>query len=83
MKVYVFTYQIVDNHEDLGIYTRVFANKQDAIKALKDWRDDEITYVEENEWIIEEDTDCLFEAYQDGCYCSNHSFGMITENEVK
>lgn len=82
MKVFVFTKHIVVDFEDLELSTKVFANEQDALNALKEWRDDEINYVEESDWHIEADDPEHFEAYQDGCYCENHTLGRVDEQEI-
>jgi len=82
MKVYIMLTHIVDDCEDLGIETKVFTNKDDAIKALKAWRDDEIEAVNEREYIIECDNPDHFEAYDDGRYCTAHSLGQVIEEEL-
>lgn len=83
MKVYIFLTHIVDDCEDLGINTEVFASEEAARAALKAWRDDEFKTVSDKEYIIACDTPDHFEAYEDGRYCTEHSLGMIIEEEVK
>ena len=83
MNIYVFTTHIVDDCEDLGITNKLFYDKQAALNALKEWRDDEIKYVNENGWEIAQDEPSYFEAYEDGYYCTNHSLGRVWEEEIK
>lgn len=81
-KVYIMLIHQVSDCEDLGITTKVFTDREKAIAALKQWRDDEIKCVSDNEFIIERDEPDHFEAYEDGRYCTNHSLGEIIEKEV-
>lgn len=82
MKVYVLTTHAVADYDDYGINNRVFANEQDAINELKEWREDEIKHAQDNEWVIGCDYDTHFEAYEDGCWCQNHSVAFIREEIV-
>ena len=82
MKVYVFTTHAVADYEDYGINNRVFANEQDAVKALKEWRDDEMQYIRRDGWTIETDESHYFEAFEPGRYIECHSLGFVTEKEV-
>lgn len=82
MKVYVFTHHATCNCEYLGTENKVFLNKKDALKALKEWRDDELVYVKRDKWIIETDTKEHFEAYEENAYSVNHTEGFVNEYEV-
>ena len=83
MKVYILTTHQVSDLEDFGIITKAYDSEAKAIAALKEWRDDEIKHCTDNEYIIEYDEPTYFEAYEDGCYCSNHSYGRVEEIEVE
>ena len=82
MKVYVFTTHQVNGFEDLGIHNSVFAKEQDAVKALKEFRDDEMQYIRRDGWTIETDESHYFEAFEPGRYIECHSLGFVTEEEV-
>lgn len=82
-KVWVFTRDMAWRDEQLDNELRVFAKKEDAVKALKEWRDDEIKTDQEAGWIVDTDTDELFEAYEEGYYTGNHSVGKITKVTVE
>lgn len=81
--VWVFTRDMAWNNEILHNEIRVFDHREDAVKALKEWRDDEIKTDQEAGWIVDTDTDELFEAYEEGYYTGNHSVGEITEVTVE
>lgn len=83
MKTYIFIVHQVCDLEDLGIRTRVFTDKQKAIAALKEWRDDEIKDVEKRGYKIELDKPTHFEAYEPGRWCEGHSLGVIEETETE
>ena len=83
MKVYVFTYHQAVDCEFLGTVNRVFLKREDALKAFNEWREDEMKYVEENEWIIDSDREDHFEACANGRYCTNHTEGFINEYDVE
>ena len=82
-KVWVFTRDMAWDNEILLNEIRVFDHREDAVKALKEWRDDEIKTDNAACWTIETDTDELFEAYEEGYYTANHSVGKITEVTVE
>ena len=77
MKTYIFIVHQVCDLEDLGIRTRVFTDKQKAIAALKEFRDDEIKTAEKRGFDIYRDTKTHFEIYENGRYCENHSIATI------
>ena len=81
--VYVVRIHQVSECEDLGIRLEVFANVDDARKYLKDWRDDEMQYVERDEWKVFTDEPDHFEASQIYDWNNNHSEGVVEECEVK
>jgi hypothetical protein len=64
----------------------VSTDKQKVIDALKVFADGEKSEIKEKvdngEWIIENDTDEWFEAYEDGRYSENHSLAVIIEREM-
>ena len=83
MKVYVFTYHQAVDCEFLGVTNKVFANRDDALKAFKAWRDDEMKYVVRDHWTIGTDKEDYFEAYEEGYYNHNHSEGFVNEYDVE
>ena len=83
MKVYVFTYQQAVDCKFLGVTNKVFANRDDALKAFKAWRDDEMKYVVRDHWTIGTDKEDYFEAYEEGYYNHNHSEGFVNEYDVE
>ena len=82
MKIYVFTYHAACECEYLGTVNKVFRTKEEALKAFKEGKEDEMIYVKRYEWIIGTDTDEHFEAYEEGDYCANHTEGFINDYEI-
>lgn len=82
-KVWVLTNHAATECEYLGTSNRVFAKKEDALKALAEWKKDEEVYVKRYEWNVCNDTPEHYEAYEEGDYCANHTEGFINEYEVK
>ena len=82
-KVWVLTNHAATECEYLGTNNRVFAKKEDALKALAEWKKDEEVYVKRYEWNVCSDTPEHYEAYEEGDYCANHTEGFINEYEVK
>lgn len=82
MKVYVFASQSVYGYEDYGINVQVFATKEDAEKALAQWRQDEIEELEGKNWVILDDEPDSFEIFLERDWCCNHSCGYVKEFEV-
>ena len=83
MKVYVFTFHQAVDGEFLGIDNQVFENREDAIRAFKEWRDDEIKSCDEAGWQIGTDVEDHFEAYLLGYYAGDHSEGFVNEYDIK
>ena len=82
-KVWVLTNHAATECEYLGTNNRVFAKKEDALKALAEWKKDEEVYVKRYEWNVCSDTPEHYEACEEGDYCANHTEGFINEYEVK
>lgn len=83
MKVYVFTaHQAVDS-EVLESHIEVFYSREQAIKTLKEWRDDEMCYVKKRGWYVHDDKEDYFEAYEVGYYATDHCEFSVDECEVK
>lgn len=82
-KVWVLTNHAATECEYLGTNNRVFAKKEDALKALAEWKKDEEVYVKRYEWNVCNDTPEHYEACEEGDYCANHTEGFINEYEVK
>lgn len=83
MKVYVFTHHCAACCEFLGVENKVFKNKEDALKKFREWREEELEYVNRNGWVIgTDDIDGHFEAYEDGDYCCSHTEGFVNEYEI-
>jgi len=81
--VYVVCIHQVVESDDLGIHLEVFQSRDDARAYLKEWRDDEIQYVERDEWKIFKDTPDHFEASQMLDWLHNHTEGFIEEKTIK
>lgn len=82
-KVWVLTNHAATECEYLGTSNRVFGKKEDALKALAEWKKDEEVYVKRYEWNVCNDTPEHYEACEEGDYCANHTEGFINEYEVK
>lgn len=82
-KVWVLTNHAATECEYLGTSNRVFGKKEDALKALAEWKKDEEVYVKRYEWNVCNDTPEHYEACDEGDYCANHTEGFINEYEVK
>ena len=72
-----------EQDEPQGTSNRVFGKKEDALKALAEWKKDEEAYVKRHEWNVCNDTPEHYEACEEGDYCANHTEGFINEYEVK
>ena len=81
-KVWVLTNHAATECEYLGTNNRVFAKKEDALKALAEWKKDEEVYVKRYDWDVCNDTPEHYEACEEGDYCANHTEGFINEYEV-
>ena len=82
MKVFVFTInQAFDGEIENSL--AVYKSKDDAVKALEEWKKDEMQYVERDGWTIGEDTETSFEAFEEGYYATNHDYACITECDVQ
>lgn len=76
-EIYLLVTHAVCDLEDLGLGTRVFSTYDKAKEAFDAYVSDEMEYIADCEdWIVEEDED-RFEAWEDGRYCENHTFGEI------
>lgn len=82
-KVWVLTNHAATECEYLGTNNRVFAKKEDALKAFAEWKKDEEVYVKRYDWNVCADTPEHYEACEEGDYCANHTEGFINEYEVK
>lgn len=82
-KVYVLTNHAACECEYLGTNNRVFAKKEDALKAFEDWKKDEMEYVKRYDWKICADDPEHFEACEEGDYAANHTEGFVNEYEVE
>ena len=82
-KVYVFTNHAACEGEYLGTENKVFRTKEEALKAFREWKEDEMEYVKRYEWEIGDNTDEHFEAWEHGYYCTNHTEGFINEYEIQ
>ena len=83
MKVYVFTYHQAVDCEFLGVVNKVFATREEALKAFNKWKEDEMQYVIRDGWQKGLDLPEHFEAYEEGSYNVNHTEGFVNEYEVE
>lgn len=82
MKVYVFVAHDVADFEDFGISTKVFTKKEDAVAYLKEYRDEQMEYVERDEMEIEYDIEDHFCAYEYGNWAKSHIEAYVEEHDV-
>ena len=82
MKIYVFTYHAACSCEYLGTVNKVFRTLGEALKAFKEWKDDELNYIIRDNWKITSNSPLHLEAFEDGDYCANHTEGYINEYEI-
>ena len=68
-----------DGCEDFDV--RVFADKDDAIEALVNFRAEAIMCV--GDWHLEEDSETSFDIYEDGYAAYNRVWAHITDCRVK
>lgn len=83
MNIFLLTKHTVVNGEEITNEHRAFNDKSNAQQALKEWVDDEINYINEDEWFVSKNTSDEFEAYEVGYYSTNHSIGYIEIIEVE
>lgn len=84
MKVYVIIMDEVYGFENYVHTPEAYLNKETALKALDDWKDDlKADYADELEdgWVYE-DGEMYCEVYEDGNYSENHYTIYLKEVEV-
>jgi len=79
MKVYVFSSIIVYDSDVIDDRTKVFCSREEALKALDDFKKKEQSYIEKEGWTIYADDEDFFEACEEGRYCENHSLASFKE----
>ena len=82
MKIYVFTCHAALNHAYMGTNTKVFRTKRAVLDAFKEWREEEMRFIEWWNWTILIDEERHMEAYTGDDYCANHTEGFIEEFEI-
>ena len=82
MKVYIFVHHSVTDYEDTDIFVQAYADEDDAIEALAQWRSDEIGYVNKYDYKIITDSKYEFCAYAEGFWSRDHTIGYIEECEL-
>ena len=82
MKVFVCTYHTAKDGEFLVAESRVFKTKQEAMDFFNEWRFDEMFFIEEDGWTIDDDSEGHFEAGIFGDYCNNHTEGTVESQEI-
>lgn len=78
-QVWLFIRQLVYKYQDEEIYSFAFSTKEKAVAALKEWRDDELPYVNDAGWIIDSDEETCFSAFEEGNWCNNHTIGYVEQ----
>lgn len=81
MNVFVFFKEIVEDGIEMS-NTRIFSNKEKALREFNDWKDEQILYAEEDDWTID-NGETSFEAFEDGDFYDNHVIGHIEEIELE
>ena len=69
-KVFVLTFSDVADFENYPKSPSVFEKKEDALSAMKSYKEDFLKDID-NGWVVEED-ETSFSAYIDGRYAENH-----------
>lgn len=79
MNKYLFVSQIVYKYDDNGIDIKLFDTREEARKALAEWRKEEFDTLTHQGWTVETDEPDCFEIFLEGDWCCNHSCGYIKE----
>ena len=79
-KVFVLTFSDVADFENYPKSPSVFEKKEDALSAMKSYKEDFLKDID-NGWVVEEE-EMSFSAYIDGRYAENHYDITIYECRV-
>ena len=78
-KIYLVLNHAVCDLEDYGIGTIAFEKEEDAKKFFTEQVEGEKDAIKDLDWVISQDTDTEFEAYENGNYTRNHTMCEIRE----
>lgn len=78
-KIYLVVSHAVCDLEDYGVGTISFEKEDDAKKYFNEQVAYEKDAIEGFDWVISQDTNTEFEAYEDGDYTRNHTMCEIRE----
>lgn len=82
-KIFLVISHAVCDLEDYGVGTIPFEKEDDAKKYFNEQVAYEKDAIEGLDWIISQDTDTEFEAYEDGYYTRNHTMCEIRELTIE
>ena len=72
--IFIVHSDVVNGSENCSYQMKAFQNQKDAQKYFNEIVSKEKKEIKGNEdWIIDEDSETSFEAYEDGYYSDNHS----------
>lgn len=78
--IWIFVHHLVVECENYDIDVKAFSNCEDAYKAFKEWKESELLYCKY--WVVKENTENYFEAFEEGDFFGNHSIGYVKRLEV-
>lgn len=72
--IFIVQTDFLNDGENCSYQLEAFQDKEDAQKYFNELVTKEKEDIKDREdWVIDEDSDTLFEAYEDGYYSDNHS----------
>jgi len=72
--IFIVQTDFLNDGENCSYQLEAFQDKEDAQKYFNELVTKEKKDIEDREdWVIDEDSETLFEAYEDGYYSENHS----------
>ena len=78
-RVYLVVCHAVNNYEDFGVGTTLFATREKAQEYFNKQVANEKKAIEGFGWVVGVDNDNIFEAYEDGNFTANHTWCEIRE----
>lgn len=72
--IFIVQTDFLNDGENCSYQLQAFQDKEDAQKYFNELVTKEKEDIKDREdWVVDEDSDTLFEAYEDGYYSDNHS----------
>lgn len=82
-RVYLVICNAIQDCSDLGIGTSCYDSYEKAKKVFKEIVEDEKRAIDGLDWVIGDDGDDNFLAYEDGYYAQNHTMVEIREMVIE